>query len=88
MPRKQKPTRVERGLYRSGKTYYACATPPGGQATSDAQKKQIAEQIQLRAMETATHVPLGQYFNPAALRKNISGLVPGGAQVYWNIKKN
>ena len=57
-------------------------------ATSDAQKKQIAEQIQLRAMETATHVPLGQYFNPAALRTNISGLVPGGAQVYWNIKKN
>ncbi len=58
------------------------------QATSDAQKKQIAEQIQLRAMETASHVPLGQYFNPAALRTNISGLVPGGAQVYWNIKKN
>ena len=29
MPRKQKPTRVERGLYRAGKTYYACATPPG-----------------------------------------------------------
>ena len=26
--------------------------------------------------------------DPAALRKNISGLVPGGAQVYWNIKKN
>ncbi len=58
------------------------------QSTTEAQKKQIAEQIQLRAMETATHVPLGQYFNPAALRKNISGLVPGGAQVYWNIKKN
>jgi peptide/nickel transport system substrate-binding protein len=58
------------------------------QATTEAQKKQIAEQIQLRAMETASHVPLGQYFNPAALRKNVSGLVPGGAQVYWNIKKN
>jgi integrase len=29
MARKQKPVRVERGLYRSGKTYLACATPPG-----------------------------------------------------------
>lgn len=29
MARKQKPIRVERGLYRSGKTYLACATPPG-----------------------------------------------------------
>jgi peptide/nickel transport system substrate-binding protein len=58
------------------------------QATTDADKKKLAEQLQLRAIETATHVPLGQYNNPAALRTNITGLVPGGAQVYWNIKKN
>jgi hypothetical protein len=29
MPRKDRPTRVERGLYRSGKTFLACATHPG-----------------------------------------------------------
>ncbi|HMS05620.1 MAG TPA: ABC transporter substrate-binding protein [Burkholderiaceae bacterium] len=58
------------------------------QSTSDAEKKKLAEQIQLRAMETASHVPLGQYNNPAAVRQNVNGLVPGGAQVYWNIKKN
>ena len=58
------------------------------QAGTDAEKKKLAEQLQLRAFETATHVPLGQYNNPAALRNNISGLVPGGAQVYWNIKKS
>lgn len=58
------------------------------QASSDAEKKKIAEQIQLRAFETVSHVPLGQYNNPAALRRNITGLVPGGAQVYWNIRKN
>ncbi len=29
MARKEKPVRVERGLYRAGKTYLACATPPG-----------------------------------------------------------
>jgi len=58
------------------------------QATTDAEKKKLAEQLQLRAIETASHVHLGQYNNPAALRDNISGLVPAGAQVYWNIKKN
>ncbi len=58
------------------------------QAGTDADKKKLAEQIQLRAFETATHAPLGQYNNPAAVRSNISGIVPGGAQVYWNIKKN
>ncbi|HSV54857.1 MAG TPA: ABC transporter substrate-binding protein [Burkholderiaceae bacterium] len=58
------------------------------QASTDADKKKLAEALQLRAIETASHVHLGQYNNPAALRTNISGLVPGGAQVYWNIKKN
>ena len=57
------------------------------QASTDADKKKLAEQLQLRAFETATHAPLGQYNNPAAVRSNISGIVPGGAQVYWNIKK-
>lgn len=58
------------------------------QAATDAEKKKLAEQLQLRAIETVSHVHLGQYNNPAALRNNIEGLVPGGAQVYWNIKKN
>jgi peptide/nickel transport system substrate-binding protein len=57
-------------------------------AANDAEKKKIAEQIQLRAMETATHVHLGQYNNPAAHRKTVSGLLGAGAQVYWNVTKN
>ncbi len=57
-------------------------------AANDAEKKKVAEQIQLRAMETATHVHLGQYNNPAAHRKSVSGLMGAGAQVYWNVTKN
>ena len=57
------------------------------QATSDAEKKRVAEQIQLRAIETVSHVHLGQFNNPAAMRRNVEGLVPAGAQVYWNIRK-
>jgi len=30
VPRNEKRVRVERGLYKAGKHYYACATPPGG----------------------------------------------------------
>lgn len=58
------------------------------QAPNEAAKKKIAEAVQVRAMETVSHVPLGQYNQPAAVRKNISGIVPSGAWVYWNIKKN
>jgi len=58
------------------------------QAPNDIEKKKIAEAIQLRAMETATHIPLGQYNQPSALRLNITGMVPSGAGVFWNIRKN
>src|SRR4051794_7459698 len=32
MPSKEKRVRIERGLYRTGTYYYACATPPGSRA--------------------------------------------------------
>ncbi|WP_249931227.1 ABC transporter substrate-binding protein [Ramlibacter sp. 2FC] len=56
-------------------------------AGTDAEKKKLAEAAQLRAFETVSHVPLGQYSVPAAVRKGVTGIVPAGAQVYWNIKK-
>jgi peptide/nickel transport system substrate-binding protein len=56
-------------------------------STSDIEKKKFAEQLQLRAIETASYVHLGQYNNPAAVRKGITGMLTGG-QVYWNIKKS
>ena len=36
----------------------------------------------------AQHIIIDAPLTNRALRTNISGLVPGGAQVYWNIKKN
>ncbi|MCL2903643.1 ABC transporter substrate-binding protein [Brenneria tiliae] len=53
----------------------------------EGEKKKLATQIQLRAFETVTHVPLGQYELRAAVRSNVTGLVSSGAQVYWNIRK-
>jgi peptide/nickel transport system substrate-binding protein len=57
-------------------------------AGTEAQRKSIAEKLQLRAFETASYVPLGQFNSPAAVRSNVSGIVPAGAQVYWNVKKD
>ncbi|HEX7220712.1 MAG TPA: ABC transporter substrate-binding protein [Burkholderiales bacterium] len=56
--------------------------------TNEAKKKAIAEQIQVRAFEIGTHAPLGEYVNPYATRKNISGLVIGSGDTYWNVRKN
>jgi peptide/nickel transport system substrate-binding protein len=55
--------------------------------TSLAKQKQIAEQVQVRATQFPTHVPLGQWYGAAALRKNVSGNVEAPATVFWNIEK-
>ena len=57
-------------------------------ADSDADKKSIAEAVQVRAMEVGTHAILGEYKNPAAVRKNITGVLKTAGSAYWNIQKN
>ncbi len=57
-------------------------------ATDEGKKKSLAEAIQARAFEIGTHAPLGEYVNPLATRKNISGWVIGPGDIYWNVKKN
>ncbi len=57
-------------------------------ATTEADKKRIAEAVQVRAMQVGTHAILGEYKTPAAVRKGVTGLVKAGAQVYWNVQKN
>jgi peptide/nickel transport system substrate-binding protein len=56
--------------------------------TDEGKKKALAESIQARAFEIGTHAPLGEYIEPLAARKNITGFVTGPGNLYWNIKKN
>ena len=56
--------------------------------TDEAKKKALAEAIQARAFEIGTHAPLGEYVNPLAARRNVTGFVIGPGNLYWNIKKN
>ncbi len=51
-------------------------------------KKKLAEAIQTRAFEVGTHVPLGEYSQPMAAAKNISGFFITNGNLYWNLKKN
>ena len=53
----------------------------------EAERKRLAEQVQLRAMEVVTHVPLGEYNAPAAARKQLKGFVTGFFLVPWGIEK-
>ncbi len=56
--------------------------------TDEAKKKKLADAIQARAFEVGTHVPLGEFVQPVAARKNISGFFVTNGNLYWNLKKN
>jgi len=56
-------------------------------ARDEKERKVAAEQVQVRAMEVGTHVPLGEYLQPVAARKNVKGVVVGYFLVLWNVEK-
>lgn len=57
-------------------------------ASDDAEKRKIAMDVQRRAIEITTHVPLGQYYYAAASRRNVTAIVSAPVTVFWGMKKN
>jgi peptide/nickel transport system substrate-binding protein len=51
-----------------------------------AQRKQLADEIQKLALSQVTYVPWGEWVQPTALRKNVRDVVKFGASVFWNVK--
>ena len=57
-------------------------------ATSDAQKKEIADKVQLRALDYGTYAYLGQWYQAYAVRKDrVDGLLKSPAPIFWNVSK-
>lgn len=53
--------------------------------TDAARRKQLAEQIQVLAVDEVPYVPWGQWLQPDAYRRNVRGLIQFGIHVFWNI---
>ncbi len=56
-------------------------------ATNFDDQKQIVEDLQARWVEYPTHIHLGQFNTPSALRNNVKGYLSPGIPVFWNISK-
>ncbi|GAC1339543.1 MAG: ABC transporter substrate-binding protein [Acetobacteraceae bacterium] len=56
-------------------------------AADEAGRKQAAEAIQTEAFTEAMFVPLGQYFQSAAWRSNLTGHLKGQLPLFWNVQK-
>ncbi len=52
-----------------------------------ARQRHIAEEVQRRIMDLGATVPLGQYVQPMARRKGVSGNIPSPVTVFWNVEK-
>ena len=52
------------------------------------QQREIAFQIQARALEIGTHGYVGQWYQPMAYRDNVSGVVHGPVPFFWNVEKD
>jgi peptide/nickel transport system substrate-binding protein len=58
------------------------------EAGDAAQRKEIATQIQQRALDGGVIAPLGEGKAPTAVRRDVvSGLLPSPAVLYWNVRK-
>jgi peptide/nickel transport system substrate-binding protein len=56
--------------------------------TDAAKQKEIVAAVQTRAMEVGTHVHLGQWYQPQAIRKDVVvGLLGGPVPVFWGVEK-
>lgn len=50
-------------------------------------QRALAEAAQKRAVAISTHVPLGQFHIPLAVRDTIDGVLEAPAPVFWNLSK-
>ncbi len=57
-------------------------------ATETADKKRLADAMHARMFEIGTHVTLGEFDQPMAAGKNVSGFFVTNGNIYWNLKKN
>ena len=56
-------------------------------AADDAERKRLADAIQVQAMESVPFVPLGYFWQPSAWRRNVTGVFPCQVTAYWNLGK-
>ena len=56
-------------------------------APDDAARRQATDAIQAAVWEEAPYVPLGQFFQPAAMRDNVQGVLDSPFPIFWNATK-
>ena len=56
-------------------------------AATPEDNRRLMDQIQRVAFDDVPSLPLGQYFSRTAFRENVTGVLPGSAAFFWNVRK-
>ena len=57
------------------------------EASSEGDRKIISDEVQREAFQSVPFVPVGQYFQPAAFRDNLTGFVRSPFSVFWGVRR-
>jgi peptide/nickel transport system substrate-binding protein len=56
-------------------------------APDPAAQKKATEALQAEVWKLVPYIPLGEYFQPIAVRDTISGVLDSPFPIFWNVKK-
>ena len=51
-------------------------------------QKKATDAIQVEALQEVPYIPLGQFFQPIAVRDNVTGVLSSPFPIFWNVKKS
>jgi peptide/nickel transport system substrate-binding protein len=82
-------------------TSYSCSAYPGWACdpemaplvakfeveTDPAKRQDLADQMQVRVLDQAPQLFLGQFSPPTAYRSNLHGVIANGLHVFWNVRR-
>ena len=69
-------------LPRAGRLIDAFAEEPDA-----AKRKELARQIQVMALDHVAYLYYSEYFEPAAMRKELKGVLEAPVPVFWGMTK-
>ncbi|HEY0185701.1 MAG TPA: ABC transporter substrate-binding protein [Rhodopila sp.] len=55
--------------------------------TDPVKRRELADQMQIRVLDQAPQMFLGQFSPPTAFRSNLHGVIANGLHVFWNVRR-
>jgi peptide/nickel transport system substrate-binding protein len=56
-------------------------------ARDPAEQHRIASELQMQVWQDVPFIPMGEYWQCTAFRKELTGIIPGCFAVFYNIKR-